>query len=262
LVDRRLDRFGSALGDEMVVLHHRPVVEAEAVICAAAIEHGWSRAVLVHHLEARTVERQGQALTNFAERLPKAQSDLARESLKDPYRFDFLGIGDEASELELEGALVKHITRFLLELGAGFAFVGRQVHLEVGGEDFFLDLLFVCLFRLFCLLVVCLSFYFRLLIVFVVCLICSGRGLVVRTRINTVIPHPFRDAVAYIFHCRGSCPFSFSHFTLHPRFGLLVSLGLIQATDFLYCALNVLLEVRWRFVLLFDLLVPDLYEVS
>jgi predicted nuclease of restriction endonuclease-like (RecB) superfamily len=86
------------------------------------------------------VERQGKALTNFAERLPKPRSDLARESLKDPYRFDFLGIGDEATELE--GALVQHVTRFLLELGAGFAFVGRQVHLEVGGEDFFLDLLF------------------------------------------------------------------------------------------------------------------------
>jgi predicted nuclease of restriction endonuclease-like (RecB) superfamily len=109
---------------------------------AAALEHGWSRAVLVHHIEARTVERQGKALTNFAERLPKPQSDLARESLKDPYRFDFLGIGNDASELELEGALVQHITRFLLELGAGFAFVGRQVHLEVGGEDFYLDLLF------------------------------------------------------------------------------------------------------------------------
>jgi predicted nuclease of restriction endonuclease-like (RecB) superfamily len=91
-----------------------------------ALDRGWSRAVLVHHLEARTVERQGKALTNFAERLPKPQSDLARESLKDPYRFDFLGIGDEASEIELEGALVQHITRFLLELGAGFAFVGAR----------------------------------------------------------------------------------------------------------------------------------------
>lgn len=115
---------------------------ARLAYAAAALEHGWSRAVLLHHIEARTVDRQGKALTNFAERLPKPQSDLARESLKDPYRFDFLGIGDDASELELEGALVRHITRFLLELGAGFAFVGRQVHLEVGGEDFFLDLLF------------------------------------------------------------------------------------------------------------------------
>ena len=129
-------------GHNLVLLARLKDKDARLAYAAAAIEHGWSRAVLMHHLEARTVERQGKALTNFTERLPKPQSDLARESLKDPYRFDFLGIGDEANELELEGALVKHITRFLLELGAGFAFVGRQVHLEVGGEDFFLDLLF------------------------------------------------------------------------------------------------------------------------
>jgi predicted nuclease of restriction endonuclease-like (RecB) superfamily len=78
--------------------------DSRLAYAAAALEHGWSRAVLTHHIEARTVERQGRALTNFAERLPKPQSDLARESLKDPYRFDFLGIGDDASELELEGA--------------------------------------------------------------------------------------------------------------------------------------------------------------
>ncbi len=129
-------------GHNLVLLTKLKERDARLAYAARAIEHGWSRAVLVHHLEARTVERQGRAVTNFAERLPKAQSDLASESLKDPYRFDFLGIGDEATEIELEGALVKHITRFLLELGAGFAFVGRQVHLEVGGEDFFLDLLF------------------------------------------------------------------------------------------------------------------------
>jgi predicted nuclease of restriction endonuclease-like (RecB) superfamily len=129
-------------GHNLVLLTKLKDRASRLAYAARALQHGWSRAVLVHHLEARTVERQGKALTNFAERLPKPQSDLARESLKDPYRFDFLGIGDEASEFELEGALVQHITRFLLELGAGFAFVGRQVHLEVGGEDFFLDLLF------------------------------------------------------------------------------------------------------------------------
>ncbi|MBK7077181.1 MAG: DUF1016 family protein [Myxococcales bacterium] len=129
-------------GHNLVLLTKLKDREARLAYASQAIDRGWSRAVLVHHLEARTVERQGKALTNFAERLPKPQSDLARESLKDPYRFDFLGIGDEASELELEGALVQHITRFLLELGAGFAFIGRQVHLEVGGEDFYLDLLF------------------------------------------------------------------------------------------------------------------------
>lgn len=109
---------------------------------AKAIQHSWSRNVLVIQIETRLRERSGQAVTNFAERLPAPLSDLARESLKDPYRLDFLGLGEEAQERALEGAIVHHITRFLLELGAGFAFVGRQVHIEVGGDDFFIDLLF------------------------------------------------------------------------------------------------------------------------
>ena len=107
-----------------------------------AIENNWSRNVLVMQIETRLLERQGKAVTNFEQRLPTPQSDLARESLKDPYRFDFLGLSDEAQEREIESALVRHVTEFLLELGAGFAFVGRQVHLDVGGEDFFIDLLF------------------------------------------------------------------------------------------------------------------------
>ena len=94
------------------------------------------------HIETRLQERSGAALTNFPASLPKPLSDLARESLKDPYRFDFLGLTDEAQEREVEHALVKHVTRFLLELGAGFAFVGRQVLLNVGGDEFFVDLLF------------------------------------------------------------------------------------------------------------------------
>lgn len=109
---------------------------------AKAVEHAWSRNVLVMQIETRLQERQGKAVTNFEQRLPKPQSDLARESIKDPYRFDFLGLTDEAQEREIESALVQHVTRFLLELGAGFAFVGRQVLLDVGGEEFFIDLLF------------------------------------------------------------------------------------------------------------------------
>jgi predicted nuclease of restriction endonuclease-like (RecB) superfamily len=120
---------------------------------AKAIEHNWSRNVLVMQIETRLHERSGQAVTNFAERLPAPLSDLARESLKDPYRLDFLGIGEESQERAIEDAIVHHITRFLLELGAGFAFVGRQVHLEVGGEDFFIDLLFYHL-KLRCYVVV------------------------------------------------------------------------------------------------------------
>ena len=93
------------------------------------------------------------AITNFEQSLPKPQSDLARESLKDPYRFDFLGLGNEAQEREIERALIRHVTEFLLELGAGFAFVGQQVHLEVGGDDFFIDLLFYHL-KLHCYVVI------------------------------------------------------------------------------------------------------------
>lgn len=118
-----------------------------------AIEHAWSRNILVMQIETQARERTGRATTNFEVRLPPPQSDLAREALKDPYRFDFLGIGDEAEEREVENALVAHISRFLLELGAGFAFVGRQVHLEVGGEDFYVDLLFYHL-RLRCYVVI------------------------------------------------------------------------------------------------------------
>lgn len=120
---------------------------------ASAVEHGWSRNVLTLHIEQGTVERTGKAITNFAERLPMPLSDLARESLKDPYRFDFLSLGAEASERDLENALVRHISKFLIELGAGFAYVGRQVPLEIDGRDFFVDLLFYHL-RLRCFVVV------------------------------------------------------------------------------------------------------------
>ena len=107
-----------------------------------AIENNWSRNVLVMQIETHLLERSGKAVTNFSATLPKPQSDLARESLKDPYRFDFLGLTNESQEREIEGALIQHVTQFLLELGAGFAFVGKQVLLQVGEEEFFIDLLF------------------------------------------------------------------------------------------------------------------------
>ncbi len=106
------------------------------------LNHGWSRSVLAMQIETRLLEREGHAQTNFEQNLPQVQSDLARESLKDPYLFDFLGLSHEAQERDIENALVKHVSAFLLELGAGFAFVGQQVHLEVGGDDFYIDLLF------------------------------------------------------------------------------------------------------------------------
>ncbi len=109
---------------------------------AKTIEHGWSRAVLALQIESGLYGRQGKALTNFANTLPAPQSDLAQQVLKDPYNFDFLGLGEEASERDVEQTLVLHVRKFLLELGVGFAFVGQQYHLEVGDEDFYIDLLF------------------------------------------------------------------------------------------------------------------------
>ena len=129
-------------GHNLVLLTRLKDPAQRLAYAESAIAHGWSRNVLNIHIETRLLERSGQAVTHFASSLPKPQSDLARESLKDPYRLDFLGLGREAGEREIEAALVKHVTEFLLELGAGFAFVGRQVLLDVGGDEFFIDLLF------------------------------------------------------------------------------------------------------------------------
>ena len=127
---------------QLALLDKLPDAESRRWYAAKAIEHNWSRNVLVMQIESGLLQRQGKAVTNFEARLPKAQSDLARESLKDPYRFDFLNLGEEAQERAVESALVRHVTEFLLELGAGFAFVGRQVLVDVGGEEFYIDLLF------------------------------------------------------------------------------------------------------------------------
>ncbi|KWB60272.1 hypothetical protein WL39_22975 [Burkholderia ubonensis] len=118
-----------------------------------SLEHGWSRNVLAMQIDTQAHTRAGSAVTNFDARLPPPQSDLAREALKDPYVFDFLGLTEDAQERDIEQALTRHITRFLLELGAGFAFVGRQYRLEVGGDEFFIDLLFYHL-KLRCYVVV------------------------------------------------------------------------------------------------------------
>jgi predicted nuclease of restriction endonuclease-like (RecB) superfamily len=106
------------------------------------IENGWSRNVLVHQIESGLYRRQGKALTNFTRTLPAPQSELAQQLVKDPYNFDFLTLSREAQERELERGLLDHIRDFLLELGVGFAFVGNQYPLEVGGEEFRIDLLF------------------------------------------------------------------------------------------------------------------------
>jgi predicted nuclease of restriction endonuclease-like (RecB) superfamily len=129
-------------GHNLVLLTRLKDAQQRLAYAESAIKHGWSRNVLNIHIETRLLERSGKAVTNFDASLPAPQSDLARESLKDPYRFDFLGLSREAGEREIENALVRHVTDFLLELGAGFAFVGRQVLLDVGGDEFFIDLLF------------------------------------------------------------------------------------------------------------------------
>jgi predicted nuclease of restriction endonuclease-like (RecB) superfamily len=108
------------------------------------IENGWSRNVMVHQIEGGLFQRQAlpEKTTNYERTLPAPQSELAEQTLKDPYIFDFLSLGKEARERDIENELMRHITNFLLELGAGFAFIGRQYHLEVAGKDFYIDLLF------------------------------------------------------------------------------------------------------------------------
>lgn len=108
----------------------------------AAIEHGWSRSMLELWIESDLYHRKGKAAHNFQKALPSPQSDLAEQTLRDPYNFDFLTIINESREKEVEDGLMLHLQKFLLELGAGFAFVGRQVPLRVGDEDFYIDLLF------------------------------------------------------------------------------------------------------------------------
>ena len=122
---------------QLALLDKLPDPATRRWYAAKAIEHNWSRNILVMQIETRLRERSGKAVTNFEARLPSPPSDLARESLKDPYRFDFLGLTDAAQEREIENALVKYVTEFLR-----FAFVGRQLLLEVGGDEFFTDRLF------------------------------------------------------------------------------------------------------------------------
>ncbi len=106
------------------------------------IEHGWSRNVLLNQLDTGLYDRSSKAITNFATTLPAVQSDLARQTLKDPYVFDFLALSEKCSERELENGLIDSITQFLIELGKGLAYMGRQYALQVGNREFFIDLLF------------------------------------------------------------------------------------------------------------------------
>jgi predicted nuclease of restriction endonuclease-like (RecB) superfamily len=129
-------------GHNIAIISKCKAVKEALCYVQATIAHNWSRSVLVHQIESGFCKREGKAASNFAVTLPKPQSDLAAQTLKDPYVFDFLTITDDYKERELESALIKHITHFLLELGAGFAYLGRQMPLQVGDREFFIDLLF------------------------------------------------------------------------------------------------------------------------
>ena len=117
------------------------------------MDNGWSRTVLEHQIDSGLYDRQGKAISNFQLKLPEPQSDLAEQTLKNPYNFDFLTLREKYDEKELEDALINQITQFLLELGTGFSYLGRQVHLHVGESDFYMDLLFYHV-RLHCYVVV------------------------------------------------------------------------------------------------------------
>lgn len=136
-----------------VLLDKVPEPAARLWYVRQVMENGWSRNVLALRIDGRAHARHGKALTNFQATLPPADSDLAAQVFKDPYLFDFLGTADPRREREVEQALVDHIQHFLLELGSGFAFVGRQVHLEFASHDYYLDLLFYHL-KLRCYVVV------------------------------------------------------------------------------------------------------------
>jgi predicted nuclease of restriction endonuclease-like (RecB) superfamily len=129
-------------GHNVVIVSQSKNIEQALYYVASTIENGWSRSVLVHQIESGLYQREGKAITNFADTLPAVQSDLAQQSIKDPYVFDFLTLSKAHSERDLEQGLVKHVTQFLMELGAGFAYMGKQVPITVGERDFYLDLLF------------------------------------------------------------------------------------------------------------------------
>lgn len=140
-------------GHNLVILSKIQDHEEALFYVQKTIENNWSRAVLTHQIEGGLFKRKGKAVTNFKATLPAPQSDLAKQTLKDPYNFDFLTIREKHDEKELENALVEQIIKFLLELGAGFSFLGRQYRLNIDGDDFYPDLLFYHV-RLHCYVVV------------------------------------------------------------------------------------------------------------
>ena len=129
-------------GHNIILMNKVSTIEQRLWYAQQTIEHGWSRSMLGIWIESDLYSRQGKTITNFRDTIPPLQSDLAEQTLKDPYNFQFLSLEKKFREKELEQALINHIQKFLLELGEGFAFVGRQYKLEVSGKEYFLDLLF------------------------------------------------------------------------------------------------------------------------
>ncbi len=140
-------------GHNIVIISKCKDIDEALFYVNKTVENGYSRAVLVHQIESGLHQRIGKSITNFDNKLPSVQSDLAKEILKDPYCFDFLTLSERYNEKELEDALINNISSFLLELGVGFAFVGRQYKLDIEGDEFRIDLLFYHT-KLYCYVVV------------------------------------------------------------------------------------------------------------
>jgi len=134
--------FDIPWGHNVVLMQKLKINDERLWYAQKSIENGWSRTILEMQIESNLHERTGKTITNFKKTLPAPHSDMAQQSLKDPYVFDFLSLSEKYIEQDLEQGLIDHIQSFLVELGQGFAFVGRQYHLEVGSKDYYIDLLF------------------------------------------------------------------------------------------------------------------------
>lgn len=140
-------------GHHIVIIQKIKNTQEAIFYIQKTIENNWSRSILLHQIESNLYERQGKAVNNFIATLPQSQSDLANQLLKDPYQFDFLQLTEKYNERDLEKALIQQITEFLLELGAGFSFVGKQYPIYLGEKEYFIDLLFYHL-KLRCFVVI------------------------------------------------------------------------------------------------------------
>lgn len=145
--------FNIPWGHHIMIIQRCKNISEALFYVNKTIENHWSRSVLEHQLGLNLYDREGKAITNFKQQLPAIQSDLAQQLTKDPYIFDFLTLTKPYTEKELQSYLEENMTKFLLELGKGFCFYGKQVHIDVGGDDFYIDLLFYNV-RLHCYVVV------------------------------------------------------------------------------------------------------------